>query len=153
MNKDEVMQVQLLNILRVIYFDTSDFHREYYAATKNIFGYQLLNDCINIGIQVNDIYVRNHYITFIENCLGIYNMFLDEDTNLRIASRLIINISDFLFRNAFQYKNKEESLGSGVFSKFNDDQHNKLSKLTSNTYFVKNRDFESRLSIKFFFDK
>jgi len=154
-NKDEVMQIQLLNILKVIYFDTKDYHYEYIDSTKNIFGLQILNDCLNIGIQVSNVFVRNHYVDFIENCLLIYKSLLDEDANLRIANRLIINISDYLFRNAFQYKNKEENNNHFLLKlTSNDNKNNQITTTTetnkdnSSRYFIKNYDIENKIISK-----
>ena len=44
------------------------------------------------------IFVRSHFISFVEYCLPIFRDILDADSNLRIAHRLIITTSDFLFR-------------------------------------------------------
>lgn len=95
---DEVMQVQLLNLLKVLLFNTQSVHKDFLQQSINIFNSQLLHDCINLGIQINYIFVRSHFISFVELCLPIFRDILDQDSNLRIANKLIITTSDFLVR-------------------------------------------------------
>jgi hypothetical protein len=98
MGNDEVMQVQLLNLLKVLLFNTGMVHKDFLTQAVNIFNSQLLHDCITLGIGMDYIFVRSHFISFVEYCLPIFRDILDADSNLRIAHRLIITTSDFLFR-------------------------------------------------------
>lgn len=105
MNNDEVMQVQLLNLLKVLLFNTQNVHHEFKVQSVNIFNSQLLQDCLNLGLQINYIFVRSHFISFVECCLPIFRDLLDQDSNLRIANRLIVTTSDFLVRRVKYYSN------------------------------------------------
>lgn len=104
MVNDEVMQVQLLNLLKVLLFNTQDVHKEYLQQAINIFNSQLLHDCINLGIQINYIFVRSHFISFVELCLPIFRDILDQDSNLRIANKLLITTTDFLVKRVKNYE-------------------------------------------------
>jgi hypothetical protein len=103
MSNDEVMQVQLLNLLKVLLFNTQMVHRDFIQQAVNIFNSQILHDCINLGIQINYIFVRSHFISFVELCLPIFRDILDQDSNLRIANKLLITTSDFLVRRVKYY--------------------------------------------------
>ena len=105
MNNDEVMQVQLLNLLKVLLFNTQNVHKQYDVQSINIFNSQLLHDCLNLGLQINYIFVRSHFISFVECCLPIFRDMLDQDSNLRIANKLIVTTSDFLVRRVKYYSN------------------------------------------------
>ena len=105
MNNDEVMQVQLLNLLKVLLFNTQNVHKEYVTQSINIFSSQILHDCLNMGIQINYIFVRSHFISFVECCLPIFRELLDQDKNLSIANKLIVTTSDFLVRRVKYYSN------------------------------------------------
>lgn len=105
MNNDEVMQVQLLNLLKVLLFNTQNVHKEYAVQSVNIFNSQILHDCLNMGLQINYIFVRSHFISFVECCLPIFRDLLDQDSNLRIANKLIVTTSDFLVRRVKYYSN------------------------------------------------
>jgi hypothetical protein len=98
MTNDVVMQVQLLNVLRVLLFNTQMVHKDFIKQAVNIFNSQILHDCITIGIQINYIFVRSHFISFVECCLPIFRDILDAESNHRIANKLIITTSDFLVR-------------------------------------------------------
>ena len=103
MSNDEVMQVQLLNLLKVLLFNTQMVHKDFIQQAINIFNSQLLHDCLNMGIQINYIFVRSHFISFLECCLPIFRDILDQDSNLRIANKLLITTSDFLVRRVKYY--------------------------------------------------
>ena len=105
MNNDEVMQVQLLNLLKVLLFNTQNVHAEFKVQSVNIFNSQLLHDCLNLGLQINYFFVRSHFISFVECCLPIFRDLLDQDSNLRIANKLIVTTSDFLVRRVKYYSN------------------------------------------------
>jgi hypothetical protein len=108
MSNDEVMQVQLLNLLKVLLFNTQNVHLEFKQQAVNIFNSQLLHDCITLGIQINYIFVRSHFIYFVECCLPIFRDILDNEQNLRIAQRLLITTSDFLVRRVRYFDNNFE---------------------------------------------
>jgi hypothetical protein len=129
MNNDEVMQVQLLNLLKVLLFNTQAVHKDFMQQAINIFNSQLLHDCINLGIQINYIFVRSHFISFLELCLPIFRDILDQDSNLRIANKLLITTSDFLIRRVKYYTG-----GLGRTSGLLDEKMNNLKKLSHMEY-------------------
>lgn len=103
-SNDEVMQVQLLNLLKVILFNTQSVHNEFKTSAKKIFDSTILHDCIILGIQDNYIFVRSHFISFLESCLPILKNVLEPTSHIGIASKLLISISDYLFKRANLYK-------------------------------------------------
>ena len=103
-SNDEVMQVQLLNLLKVILFNTQSVHNEFKNSAKKIFDSTILHDCIILGIQENYIFVRSHFISFLESCLPILKNVLEPNSHIGIASKLLISISDYLFKRVNLFK-------------------------------------------------
>jgi hypothetical protein len=101
---DEVMQVQLLNLLKVILFNTQSVHQDFKETSKKIFDSSILHQCIILGIQDNYIFVRSHFISFLESCLPIFRSVLEPNSHIEIASKLLISISDYLFKRVNLYK-------------------------------------------------
>jgi len=104
-SNDEVMQVQLLNLLKVILFNTQSVHQDFKETSKNIFDSSILHQCIISGIQDNYIFVRSHFISFLESCLPIFRNVLEPNSHIEIASKLLISISDYLFKRINLYIN------------------------------------------------
>ena len=96
MTNDEVMQVQLLNLLKVLLLNTKEEHQNFKQDAINIFNSKKFHECIVSGIQINYIFVRGYFINFVESCLPIFSNILDQDSNLAIAKRLIHTTTDFL---------------------------------------------------------
>lgn len=103
-SNDEVMQVQLLNLLKVILFNTQSVHQDYKETSIRIFDSSILHQCIILGIQDNYIFVRSHFISFLESCLPIFKNVLEANSHIEIASKLLISISDYLFKRVNLYK-------------------------------------------------
>lgn len=103
-SNDEVMQVQLLNLLKVILFSTQSVHQDFKESSKRIFDSSILHQCIILGIQDNYIFVRSHFISFLESCLPIFRNVLEPNSHIEIASKLLISISDYLFKRVNLYK-------------------------------------------------
>lgn len=103
-SNDEVMQVQLLNLLKVILFNTQSVHLDFKEQSKKIFDSSILHQCIILGIQDNYIFVRSHFISFLESCLPIFRNVLESNSHIEIASKLLISISDYLFKRVNLYK-------------------------------------------------
>jgi hypothetical protein len=102
-SNDEVMQVQLLNLLKVILFNTQSVHQDFIETSKKIFDSSILHQCIILGIQDNYIFVRSHFISFLESCLPIFRTVLEPNSHIEIASKLLISISDYLFKRVNLY--------------------------------------------------
>lgn len=103
-SNDEVMQVQLLNLLKVILFNTQSVHQDFKETCRKIFDSSILHQCIILGIQDNYIFVRSHFISFLESCLPIFRNVLEPNSHIEIASKLLISISDYLFKRVNLYK-------------------------------------------------
>lgn len=103
MDNDEVMQVQLLNLLKVLLLNTRTAHKSFEEDAIRIFGSQILQDCLNCGLQISYVFVRNHFFSFIESCLPIFKDVLTTDQNLNIATKFVLTTSDFLVRRVKQY--------------------------------------------------
>jgi len=103
-SNDEVMQVQLLNLLKVILFNTQSVHQDFKDTSKRIFDSSILHQCIILGIQDNYIFVRSHFISFLESCLPIFRNVLEPNSHIEIASKLLISISDYLFKRVNLFK-------------------------------------------------
>lgn len=103
-SNDEVMQVQLLNLLKVILFNTQSVHNDFKDSAKKIFDSSILHQCIIQGIQDNYIFVRSHFISFLESCLPIFKNVLEANSHVGIASKLLVSISDYLFKRINLYK-------------------------------------------------
>ena len=96
LTNDEVMQVQLINLLKVLLLSTKDEHLNFKEDTVSIFNNSKFLNCIVSGIQINYIFVRGYFINFVESCLPIFSNILDKNSNLKIAKRLINTTTDFL---------------------------------------------------------
>ena len=59
------MQVQLLSLLKVLYFRTSSVHLKYKADALSLFGSQNLINCLSKGMTRDYYFVRENYINFI----------------------------------------------------------------------------------------
>ena len=71
-NKNNVMQVQLLSVLRVLYSKTSPVHLQYKADTLSLFGNQNLINCLSKGMTRDYYFVRENYINFTRECLPLF---------------------------------------------------------------------------------
>ena len=60
---------------------------------------------MNMGIQIQNIFLRSHFISFVELCLPVFRNLLDQDKNLSIANKLIVTTSDYLVRRVKDYTN------------------------------------------------
>ena len=97
--------------------------------------FRSLHECINLGIQINYIFVRGHFINFVECCLPIFRNILDQDSNLKIAQKLIITTTEFLVKRVKFYENLDMN------NNINDYINNKLSHMqnsNSKLFIVKN---------------
>ena len=96
LTNDEVMQVQLINLLKVLLLSTKEEHLNFKEQSMYIFNNKKLLDCMIKGIQINYIFVRSYFINFVEMCLPVFGNILDKEMNLQIAKKLINTTTDFL---------------------------------------------------------
>ena len=93
---DEVMQVQLINLLKAILISTANEHQNFKEQVNMILNSNMFQNCIVNGIQINYIFVRGYFINFVESCLPIFKNVLTFNQNLILAKKLILTTSDFL---------------------------------------------------------
>ena len=70
-NNDEVMQVQLLSILQVLYFNSSPAHLSNKKIVLSLFNETLIKVLIK-GMTRDYFFVREHFINFTKDCLPIF---------------------------------------------------------------------------------
>ena len=102
-DNDEVMQVQLLSVLKIIYFNTSDVHLKNQENKNNAFGLftnENLIKCLVTGMTSKYFYVRENFIDFTNSCLPYFNKVMNDSTGLHkyyeIGSRFISELTNFL---------------------------------------------------------
>ena len=78
-NKINVMQVQLLSVLRVLYFKTSAVHLKYKTDTLYLFANQNLINCLTKGMTRDYYFVRENYINFTRECLPLFKKIMMND--------------------------------------------------------------------------
>jgi len=78
-NKNNVMQVQLLSVLKVLYFKTKSVHLKYKHDTFSLFGSQNLINCLSKGMTRDYYFVRENYINFTNECLPLFKRIMDDD--------------------------------------------------------------------------
>ena len=108
-DKDEVMQVQLLNLLKVLLFTTHPEHENFKKEAINMFNNTKLRECLIKGIQTKYFFVRGHFIYFLECCLPMFKENLDLKAQQEMAVQLINTTTDFLIQRVTYSKgvNKE----------------------------------------------
>ena len=70
-NNDEVMQVQLLSVLKVLYFNSSPAHLSNKKIVLSLFNETLIKVLIK-GMTRDYFFVREHFINFTKDCLPIF---------------------------------------------------------------------------------
>ena len=106
---DEVMQVQLVNLLKVLLISTADEHKNFKEQAIMIFNCDMFQDCIVAGIQINYIFVRGYFIHFVESCLPVFKNIMDSNQHLNLGKKLISTTTDFLVsRVKYNIINKSE---------------------------------------------
>ena len=82
-NNDEVMQVQLLSVLKVLYFNSSPAH----LSNKNIililFQNETLIKVLIKGMTRDFFFVREHFINFTKDCLPIFRIVMGDINSIK----------------------------------------------------------------------
>ena len=140
---DEVMQVQLINLLKVLLISTSNEHNNFKEQINMILNSNMFQDCIVNGIQINYIFVRGYFINFVESCLPVFKNVLTFNQNLNLAKKLILTTTDFLVSrvkyNTFQKNNnnlnieikKSKSKDKSDYNNINEENVNKYDNYSS----------------------
>ena len=120
-DRDEVMQVQLLNLLKVLLFTTHPEHENFKKEAINMFNNTKLRECLIKGIQTKYFFVRGHFIYFLECCLPMFKENLDLKAQQEMAVQLINTTTDFLIQRVTYSKgvNKEVHKFSHANAKYN----------------------------------
>jgi hypothetical protein len=106
--EDEVMQVQLINLLKALIISTEKEHKNYKGSIGMILNSNMFQNCIVEGIQINYIFVRGYFINFVESCLPVFKNVLTAGQNLNLAKKLISTTTEFLAsRVAYNIQKKE----------------------------------------------
>ena len=80
-NNNEVMQLQLLSVLRVLYFKTSPIHLKHKNDTFNLFNNLSLINCLINGMTRDIYFVRENFINFTRECLPFFKKVMNEEKN------------------------------------------------------------------------
>ena len=78
-NNNEVMQVQLLSVLRVLYFKTSDIHKKYKNDAFLLFSNQSLINCLTKGMTREIFFIRENFINFTREYLPCFKSVMDDE--------------------------------------------------------------------------
>ena len=68
---NEVMQVQLLSVLKVLYFSTKSVHLKYNEDAFKLFGNKSLINCLTKGMTSDYFFVRENFINFSQECFKV----------------------------------------------------------------------------------
>ena len=96
-DKNNVMQVQLLSVLRVLYFKTESVHKKYKTDTFALFSNPNLLNCLSKGMTRDYYFVRENYINFTRECLPFFKRIMDEETGkktyYKIGASFILSLA------------------------------------------------------------
>ena len=109
---DEVMQVQLINLLKSLLISTANVHDNYREQINMILNSKMFQNCIVKGIQINYIFVRGYFINFVENCLPVFKNVLSFNQNLILAKKLIMTTTDFLVSRVKYNIKQKKNIGN-----------------------------------------
>ena len=90
-NNDEVMQVQLLSVLKVVYFNSSSVYLRSPQNKNNalsLFNNPKLQECLVKGITSDYFYVREKFIKFTVQCLPLFSEVMNDDKGYTLFFRI-----------------------------------------------------------------
>ena len=138
-NNNEVIQVQLLNLLKILLFNTKNVHYKYNIISTNLFSDEILIKSLNFGITREYFFTRSYYINFVENILPLFSRNLTSVNNINnlqnIAIYFITTQTDFLIKKVTYTKIKKKDAHKFSFL-FND--LNRNSKILNYKFIFKN---------------
>ena len=126
-NNDEVMQVQLLNVLKVLYFNSSPAHLSNKSIVLSIFQNETLIKVLIKGMTRDYFFVREHFINFTKDCLPIFRNIMGDINGIKN----LFNVGQSFISALIIYLSKRiniERIGRKEFDKFShfDPVNNKL---------------------------
>ena len=134
-SEDEVMQVQLVNLLKVLLISTASEHKNFKEQINMILNSNMFQSCIVNGIQINYIFVRGYFIHFVESCLPVFKSVLTFNQNLNLAKKLILTTTNFLVgRVKYNIIQKSEEKENNVNAKSSDNKNKENEEEVNNKY-------------------
>ena len=126
-NNDEVMQVQLLAVLKVLYFNSSHSHLAYKNIVIPLFQNETLMNVLIKGMTRDYFFVREHFINFTKDCLPIFKNVMGDISGIKN----LFNFGQNFIAALVQYLSKRiyiERIGRKDTEKFShfDPVNNKL---------------------------
>lgn len=95
-SNDSVMQVQLLNVLTVLYVNTQQWHSKNVDKVLPLFNNKKFTNCLVKGLQIKSYFTRSYFNLFIERCLPVMKNILSPVERANIATLLVSTTSKFL---------------------------------------------------------
>ena len=100
---DEVMQVQLLSVLKVVYFNSSSVHLKSQINKNNalfLFQNKNLHKCLIKGMTSDYFFVRENFIKFTVSCLPHFNNVMNDSNGYKhlyeIGSNFISGLTKYI---------------------------------------------------------
>ena len=126
---DEVMQVQLLSVLKVIYFNSSSVHLKSQTNKNNalyLFQNKNLHECLKKGMTSDYFFVRENFIKFTVSCLPHFNNVMNDSSGYKhlyeIGAYFISGLSGYIGgRIEIDTKGRKDTEKFSLFDKKNND--------------------------------
>ena len=126
-NNDEVMQVQLLSLLKVLYFNSSPAHLSYKNIVLSLFQNETLIQVLIKGMTRDFFFVREHFINFTKDCLPIFRIVMGDINGIKnlfnFGQNFISALVNYLSKRVYIERNGRKD--TDKFSHF-DQTNNKL---------------------------
>ena len=126
-NNDEVMQVQLLSVLKVLYFNSSPAHLSNKNIILTLFQNETLIKVLIKGMTRDFFFVREHFINFTKDCLPIFRIVMGDINSIKnlfsFGQSFIAALTHYLSKRVYI-----EKIGRKDTEKFShfDSNNNKL---------------------------
>ena len=95
-DKVNVMQVELLGVIKIILFNCNYISKQYDKNCIDILRHNLFMTIIKLGIMSEVSFVRAYYISFVEGVLGLFSTYLKHPDLTSIVSQLLIVLTQQL---------------------------------------------------------
>ena len=128
-DNDEVMQVQLLSVLKVVYFNSSSVHLKSQINKDNalfLFQNKNLHKCLIKGMTSDYFFVRENFIKFTVSCLPYFNNVMNDINSYKhlfeIGANFISGLAKYISgRIEIDTKGRKDTEKFSLFDKkFND---------------------------------
>ena len=99
-SKNDVMQIQLLSILKALYFNTIPIHLKYKNDSFLLFSNQSLINSLKKGMTTDNFLLRENFIKFARDCLPCFKQIMDDESGknsyYKIGSIFISSLALYL---------------------------------------------------------